>query len=372
MSAPKFKIKRFDRGGTPFYGIFVPPHLNVSGKKGYYYYRTRAEAERGRAELGRALTSDKVLHILSNAQQEDALRALELLQRHGVGGSLVEALETALPLLTSDGRHVTVEALCEAFAEAKQAGWSAASVRNFRHVSTLFLERFGGQVVAAVTAQDLQGWLAERFPSAGYQAAVVRTLRPAFNYAVRQRWLTESPFERMEAVRVRRNDGVDVFSPEEARRIMETVPVDCRAAFALLLFAGVRPQELTRLKWGDVRDGFIHITAKIAKRGQVRNIEIEPTLAAWLALEGRHAPDSPVCPANWKRKYQAARAAAGVAGRQDTARHSYATYYLAKYKNTDALKANMGHSRGSDMLFVHYRAAATPAQAEEYWSILPV
>lgn len=371
MRAPQLKIKKFLKNGYTFYGIHVPAFLHTSGKNGYFYYHTRTEAERGRAELARAMTSEKVLHVLSNAQQEDALRALELLQRHGVGGSLVEALETALPLLTSDGRHVTVEALCEAFAAAKQAGWSVASVRNFRHVSALFLERFGGQVVAAVTAQDLQGWLAERFPSAGYQAAVVRTLRPAFNYAVRQRWLTESPFERMEAVRVRKRDAIDVFSPEEARRIMETVPVDCRAAFAMLLFAGVRPQELTRLRWGDVRDGFVHITPSIAKTGQVRNIEIEPTLAAWLARDGAQDPAAMVCPANWKRKYQAARAAAGVANRQDTARHSYATYYLAKYRNVDALKANMGHSRGSDMLFVHYRAAATPAQAEEYWSILP-
>ena len=31
----------------------------------------------------------------------------------------------------------------------------------------------------------------------------------------------------------------------------------------------------------------------------------------------------------------------------------------------------MGHSRGSDTLFVHYRAAATPAQAEAYWNIQP-
>ena len=31
----------------------------------------------------------------------------------------------------------------------------------------------------------------------------------------------------------------------------------------------------------------------------------------------------------------------------------------------------MGHSRSSDTLFVHYRAAATPEQAAEYWNILP-
>ena len=31
----------------------------------------------------------------------------------------------------------------------------------------------------------------------------------------------------------------------------------------------------------------------------------------------------------------------------------------------------MGHVKGSDVLMRHYRAAATPAEAEAYWSILP-
>ena len=371
MRAPQLKIKKFLKNGYTFYGIHVPAFLHTSGKNGYFYYHTRTEAERGRAELARAMTSEKVLHLLSNAQQADALRASELLAQHGVTSTLTDVVETALPMLTSSGRHVTVDALCKAFAEAKAAGWSIASRRNFRNVSGLFLERFGGQVVADVTAPLLQEWLAERFESAGYQAATVRTLRPAFNYAVRQGWLDASPFERLETVRVRRREGVDIFTPEEARRIMDTVPADCKVPFAILLFAGVRPQELTRLTWGAVRDGFIHITPAVAKTGQVRNVEVEPTLAAWLATAPSRAQDDSICPANWKRKYQAARAAAGVAGRQDAARHSYATYYLAKYKNADALKVNLGHSRGSDMLFVHYRAAATPAQAEAYWRILP-
>lgn len=371
MRTPLLRIKKFFKNGYTFYGIHVPGALHTSGKNGYFYYHTRADAERGRAELARALTSEKVLHVLSNAQQQDALRALEMLAENGLEESLVAALEAAMPLLRSDGRYVTADSLCEAFAKAKAGGWSAASVRNFRHVSTLFLESFGGRAVADILPQDLQGWLAERFANAGYQAAVVRTLRPAFNYAVRQRWLVESPFDRIEKVKVRKKDAIDVFTPEEARRLMELAPEDCKAAYAVLLFAGVRPVELTRLTWGDVRDGFIHIMPAVAKTAQVRNVDIEPNLAAWLAAAGDHQLSDPICPPNWKRKNQETRRLAGVADRQDTARHSYATYYLAKYRNADALKANMGHSRGSDMLFAHYRAAATPAQAEAYWSILP-
>ena len=78
-----------------------------------------------------------------------------------------------------------------------------------------------------------------------------------------------------------------------------------------------------------------------------------------------------ICPPNWLRKRQEAVKAAGLQGRTDTARHSYATYHLARHKDVNALKANLGHSKGSDTLFIHYRAAATPADATCYWAILP-
>lgn len=199
---------------------------------------------------------------------------------------------------------------------------------------------------------------------------MLRTIRPAFSYAVQQEMIAASPFRTVVKPRVVRRRGVDVYTPEEARRLMEAAPRDCRGAFALMLFAGIRPAEVARLRWGDVRGEFVHITPDAAKTQQVRNVEIEGNLAVW--LEGvRGLPEEPVCPKNWKRKCQEVRRVAGVSGRADAARHSYATYYLAKYKDENALKVNMGHSVGSGVLFAHYRAAATPREAEEFWGILP-
>ncbi len=36
---------------------------------------------------------------------------------------------------------------------------------------------------------------------------------------------------------------------------------------------------------------------------------------------------------------------------------------------SDAVRADLGHARGSDMLFRHYRAAVSPAAAAEFWAI---
>ncbi len=371
MRIARFNIRKETKNGYTFWKIHVPKWVNPSGKDGYAYFHTKAEAERKRGELIAATRSESKLMVLTNAQTTDAMRALERLAEHGLTCSLDKAVDVALPHLLASGRHITAEQLCKEFAESKAATWSAVSKRNFATISKLFLAEFEGRAIADISARDIETWLSARFPSAGYKANALRTIRPAFSWAVRQDLLQTSPFEKVEQVRTRPHNGIDVFTPTETARLMACAPADCIAAFALLLFAGVRPAELTRLTWANIRDGFIHITPAIAKTQQVRNIEMEPTLAAWLACTGTHRPEDSICPPNWLRKRQEAVKAAGLQGRTDTARHSYATYHLARHKDVNALKANLGHSKGSDTLFIHYRAAATPADAERYWAILP-
>ena len=371
MTTPRFRIHKFIKGKYTFFGIHVPGYMNATGKSGYYYFRTKSEAERGRVELLNTLTSSKRLSLLSNAQQDDALRAINFLVENNIDISLFDLAQKALPLLSSSGLNMPLSTLFADFATTKAAIWSPVSFRNFKNVTGLLLAAFGDVSVSEITTRSLQNWLSSRFEKPGYRMNTIRTLRPAFNYAVRQGIIPESPFTKLEQIRIKAREEIDIFSPAEARRLMASAPQDCRAAYAVLLFAGVRPAELTRLTWANIREEYIHLTPSITKTAQARNIEIEPTLAAWLSAAGPHADNEPICPANWKRKNQATRAAAGLSNRPDTARHSYATYHLAIHQNTESLKINMGHSRNSDTLFVHYRAAATPATAAEFWNILP-
>lgn len=370
MRQASLKIVRQENESSVFWSIYVPAYLNPSGKAGKMYFSTRAEAEAKRWELLAATRSESKLTELSNVQVRDAQRALERLAEAGLDMSLDRAIELALPVLKSAGRAVTVEQLLRDFAAAKEADWSEASKRAFATSAKSFLKRWAGRLISTIDAVELEGWYVEAFASTGYRAHEVRTIRPAFSWAVRRRLLQESPFSRMEGVRVKRKPIV-IYSPDEVRRVMDACSVAERAAFALLMFAGVRPKELTRLRWGDIRDGFVHITAGIAKTQQVRNIELEPTCVAWLLSTGEHGPHELVCPPDWVRRARAVRERAGVHALPDTPRHSYASYHLARYKDVAGLKANLGHSPNSDTLFIHYRAAATPADAERFWQIFP-
>lgn len=151
---------------------------------------------------------------------------------------------------------------------------------------------------------------------------------------------------------------------------------DCRPAVAVLLFAGARPAELARLTWKDLHpqaDGslllFVH--GKNAKTKTSRFIRVRPNLRAFLESVPPTACTGKIIPPDWPRKIQAVRAAAGLAGRADTARHSFASYALAAGEPLHDVMADMGHVQASTVIFTHYRAAASPAAAREYWAIRP-
>lgn len=366
------RIRRKKVGKYSYFSLIVPAWLSGGKTRKWEYYRTKEAAVARAVQLNAALVSRERATVLTSSQEADARRAFELLQDLGLDGTSLRAcVEVAAPLLQNKADLVGLGQFLADFAREKDDSWSAASKRSFRAAERMIVEEFGAESpLSGLTSDKLGRWLASRFATAGYRAQVYRTLSPAFNWGVRRGVLDKSPLELVEKPRVIRG-AVDVLSPSEARRAMEVCPTRCVAAVALMLFGGVRPKEVERLTWGDIRADFVHLRPGITKTAQVRNIEINATLAAWLDCVPRGCDGERVVPANWARHYQSWRAAAGIGARQDVLRHSYATYHLAMWRDESALKSNMGHSRGSDVLFRHYRAAATPAQAREFWAILP-
>ncbi len=367
MRNAQLKIRKEVKHGTPYYVVSAPPSLSASKKYTRHYFRTKAEAERKRAELLAAIRNNTG-PVLTEEQIADAHAALALLAENNLTANLVQAIKQALPILTQQGCNITVEDLIERFISARSAAWRPSTTRNFRAVADKFLSSHSTLMLTELTPAVLSAWLYTSTPAMA--AFNVRTIKPAFSFAVRQGMLDSNPFTKVELAKPKQREAIDIFTPAEARNLLNAAPADCKAAYAILLFAGVRPNELTLLTWSDIREGYIHISPSIAKTAQVRNVEIEPNLAAWLNAY-RLQPTEPICPANWRRKNRATRAAANLLGRQDTARHSYATYYLQKYKNKAALEENMGHMAGSAVLMRHYRAASTPEDAQSYWSIYP-
>lgn len=372
MRTASLKITREERSGIQYFCILVPASLSATGKKHRRYFRTAQAAQEARSALINCARNGGANPPLSEAQEADARAALAFLTSRGCCLTLREVVEQALPLLDLPSAHMTVATLMAEFATAKDATWSEMSKRNFRNYSGKFCSAFGDELLATITTPVLEEWLADTYPNAGGRAAALRTIRPAFSFAVRRGYIQASPFDNLERIVANRRDfAIDIYSPAEARRLMDSASEECKVPFALLLFAGVRPNELRRLKWGDIREDFVHISTKAAKTAQARNVDITPTLAAWIARAGAHAPEKAIVPRDWRRKWDNTRRKAGLTGRPDAARHSFASYLLASTRDENLVRLSLGHSRNSDMLFVHYRAAATKEDAAAYWAILP-
>lgn len=372
MKTPKFTISKLVINGNVYFTLWIPAFLSPNHKRQRVYFKKRFDAERRAIQLRQAVLSNRRMVGLTEAQEADAIRAIELMADNGLQHvTLRQAVETALPLLKASAHYATLGGLFRDFQEFKREVWSDKSKKNFKFAVECVLQRFGADTLLQdLRAAEFGTWMEVRFDSPAYRANVMRTLSPAFNWAVKRGVLAASPLAEIEKPRVLR-DEICVLAPDEAAHAMRVCPLECRAAVAVMLFGGVRPAETGRLRWGDVRDDFIHLRPGITKTAQVRNVEINSTLAAWLDSCARGDDDLPLVPAQWERKYKAWRAAAGISGKQDILRHSYATYHLAHFRDEAALRANLGHSRNSDILFRHYRAAATPAQAAAFWAVLP-
>jgi hypothetical protein len=164
---------------------------------------------------------------------------------------------------------------------------------------------------------------------------------------------------------VKRKDPT-ILTAAEAEKVMKlAVAEGCALPFALLLFAGIRPDgELNRISWGNIRDEHIDISGEESKTDDDRHIPISANLRLWLdACEGQK-----IIPENWKRKSQAVRKSAGITD-QDVPRHTFGSMFYRLHTETETTQA-MGHT--SFKTFERfYKKAVTKDEATAFFNIMP-
>jgi integrase len=97
---------------------------------------------------------------------------------------------------------------------------------------------------------------------------------------------------------------------------------------ALALFAGVRPDELSRTgrEWLHLEEGTLRITAKASKTSQTRVIELHPTAIAWLQYWVKKVPaDILLTVTGHRKRWERLRKEAGLGQKwvHDVLRHTF-------------------------------------------------
>ena len=169
---------------------------------------------------------------------------------------------------------------------------------------------------------------------------------------------------------------IEIWTPEEAKKILDAADPDELPFFAISMFAGIRTREITLLDWSQVRpsddpdESHIEIKAVGSKKQAGRRIvPILPALAAYLKAikppkTGRIVPNVNMTP----RQFRIA-AAAGLKWKHNASRHSFGSYRMAEIKNAYHVAEEMGNTPA--MVKKHYFQAVTKAEAARFWAIRP-
>jgi integrase len=132
----------------------------------------------------------------------------------------------------------------------------------------------------------------------------------------------------------------------------------------LMLYCGIRPTEVKRLKDNDIHreEKIVIIRPGKSKTGGGRAVTLR-------GLSGLTQQDFHI-PRNWDRRWRALRQDAGFTHwTSDVCRHTFASYHAAQFRNLPELQLEMGH-RDSSLLRSRYMMPVSRKEATIFWASL--
>jgi integrase len=141
------------------------------------------------------------------------------------------------------------------------------------------------------------------------------------------------------------------------------------ASMVLVLFCGVRVEEVEKLTWEDVRlnSRRVHLEGVTTKKRKRRINEISANALEWLKL---CQTTGAIAPKNYVNRMRAVRQAAKVKYSQNAMRHSFASYHVAMHEEAAKTAFMLGHP-DANLLYNTYRDLVSKEDAAKYWDILP-
>jgi integrase len=307
----------------------------VAGRRLRYFYQTEGQA------------------------WSDAPRILNQLQKGGLdsleekdGPSLAGAAKIFIPLFLnkSKSHREKVEKVC---------GWLSRDLRC---------------PLKAVTPIMMVEWFGKLKGSDTQRATVYRYVRLFFNWTVKMDMLDKSPFRAVDCPKPRSRK--DILDAGEMRALLDAEMSDLmRASILLGGFAGLRSIEVQRMNWEDidVKAGQVYVRPEVSKQhdGMMDRIVdfTEPMTKRkkfFIGKKGRIVPGSARAFYEERRRLAAQLGWDGFP--ENSLRHSFATYHLAKCKSPNLTAFQMGHSN-SAMVQRVYAVPAARADEKAWWRI---
>lgn len=381
MSETKFAVSRFqNRNGVTSWRVSGWLH-GVRIRKNFLT-KEEAAAEKATLEIKAVQVSAgfrPAMTLLTDAQLRDAEASWHRLQ--GKPQPLSFYVDYALANYRPPEHQKPLAAavavyLAERTKAFEQDMLSPRQLRSIRNELEALQAHFPKATVCQFTAPILRAYL-ERGDSVlktyNNRRGVLSTF---FKFAFQHDWIASNPVERTPHHRINHRRGSAVtITAEKAKELMAYVETFRDAAlvtyFAICLFAGIRPcirgGEIKKLKPESVRldTGVIHIEPEVSKVRMKRNVTIQPNLAAW--LRAYPLAEFPIVPPNSMNTRK--EVFDKFALTHDVLRHTFISMFVAKFRSMGEAALQAGNSEA--IIRKHYLDLKNPAEAEDYFSILP-
>ena len=182
-------------------------------------------------------------------------------------------------------------------------------------------------------------------------------LHSIFNCGIRQGWCSTNPAKAILRPQVQEK-RIEILTLQQIRALLNAAKepkfTSMDAPLRLMLWCGIRPTEVRRLRWSDIdpEEGLVYVEGINSKTGGARAVPLRGG-AAVLRLR-KEPSDHFIAPINWEHKWQGLRKTAGLTNWQnDALRHTFASMHLKRFHNLTLLQEEMGH-RNSALLQTRY------------------
>lgn len=308
---------------------------------------------------------------LTASDRIEATKCVELLKPYDV--PLSEAVAHYIKHVLAYRNAPKVSEIVEKMiAEAQKNDRRPATVSDLKHRLGGFAQTFGERQASSISIEELKHWLDAPALSARSRINNATKLSQLFNYAIAHGWAQTNIVERIQ--RPSTEDAeVEIFTVEETARLLEHADdFGLLPYIAIGLFAGLRASELQRLGWSAVRlsERSIVVGSGVAKKRSRRVVEINDTLAGWLALCKARSPIMPTKrPEQLYDKIGELATAAKVKWKGNGLRHSFGSYHLALHG--DAVKTAFQMGNSPEIVHNHYKGLVVNGDVERYWKLKP-
>lgn len=197
----------------------------------------------------------------------------------------------------------------------------------------------------------------------------LRVIRTLISFSQGRGYLSEGiDYLRSVGTRKIRKTNYAIYLPSEYHTLLGAAPDEMLPALVLLGFCGVRPNEMRRLTWSDIRfeTRTVVIDATQAKTASRRTVPLCESAITWLSqFKGAEGPIWGGKSDYWSKALNRLHREVGVKQLPNGLRHSYISYRLTLTGDVNRTALEAGNS--ATMIHRHYHALVDDPKLAEEW-----